>query len=192
METERQHIDRQDVSNDATLPTEPRATIEGSDISSEANSAERRSMELREEELIARKKVVPAGTVRIRREVEAVPAHLEVEALRDEVQLEREPIGQEVSERAEPWEEDGVTVIPIYEEQLVVVKRLVLKEHVRVRHVRRNETRLVEDTVLRERLVVDDPDETGQVREIYPTDREPEEEKPGGNLLERAMRKALD
>ncbi len=149
-------------------------------------------MELREEELTARTETVPAGTVRVRRDVEAVPAHLEVEALRDEVQLERVPIGEEVSERVEPWDDEGVTVIPVYEEQLVVVKRLVLKEHVRVRHVQRRETRLVEDTVLRERVVVEDPDDTGQVREIYPTDREPEDEKPSGNLLERAMRKALD
>ena len=55
------------------------------------------------------------------------------------------------------------------------------------------EKRLIEDTVVRERLVVDDPDETGQVREIYPTDRESQDDdeaKP--NLLERAMRKALD
>jgi uncharacterized protein (TIGR02271 family) len=124
--------------------------------------------------------------------VEKVPAHLEVEALRDEVELERVPIGQEVSERAEAWDDEGVTVIPIYEEQLVVVKRLILKEHVRVRHVQRRETRLVEDEVLRERIVVDDPDNTGQVREIYPTDHEADDEKHSVNILERAMRKALD
>jgi hypothetical protein len=30
------------------------------------------------------------------------------------------------------------------------------------------------------------------VREMYPTDREPEDKKSSGNLLERAMQKALD
>jgi uncharacterized protein (TIGR02271 family) len=151
-----------------------------------------RTLELREEELVTSTHPVEVGAVRVRRDVEAVPAHLEVEAFRDEVELERVPMGEEVSERVQPWDDQGVTVIPIYEEQLVVVKRLILKEHVRVRPVRRTETRLVDDTVLSERLVVEDPDETGKVREMYPTDREPEDKKSSGNLLERAMQKALD
>jgi len=175
-----------------TPPGAPGARVYPQEAGDSTKTTERRSLELREEELIAHAETVPSGTVHVRREVEAVPAHLEVEAARDEVQLERVPIGQEVSERIPPWDEDGITVIPIYEEQLVVVKRLMLKEHVRVRQVQRTEKRLIEDTVLREHLVVDDPDHTGQVREIYPTDRDIQEEEAKPNLLERAMRKALD
>ena len=32
-----------------------------------------------------------------------------------------------VSERRDPWGEDGVLVVPVYEEQLVVSNRLILK-----------------------------------------------------------------
>jgi SAM-dependent methyltransferase len=75
-----------------------------------------------------------------------------------------------VSERDQPWEADGVLVMPVYEEQLVVVKRLVLKERLHIRRVATTERRLFEDTLRRERLVIDDPQRTGLVREQYPTE----------------------
>ena len=55
--------------------------------------------------------------------------------------VEHEPIGQVVSQREEPREEDGVLIIPIYEEQLAVTKRLVLRERMRVRRVGTTERR---------------------------------------------------
>ena len=103
-----------------------------------------------------------------------------------------------VRERREPWEEDGVLIIPIYEEQLVVTKRLLLRERMRVRRVATTERQLFEDTLRRERLVVEDPAHTGLVREQYPTaesDDEPEEEDDRSNeggLLNQLVRKALD
>jgi uncharacterized protein (TIGR02271 family) len=129
------------------------------------------TMELREERLVARKELEEAGRVRVQKVVEEVPRRLEVDAYYEEVNVEHVPIGRIVQEQEGPREEDGVYIVPVYEEQLVVVKRLLLKEEIRIRRHGATETRLFEETVRRERLVVDDPDGTGRVREHYATER---------------------
>jgi uncharacterized protein (TIGR02271 family) len=126
-------------------------------------------VELREEELIAHKDLRDLGQIEVRTEVDDIPGRLEVDAYHEEVVVEHEAVGEVVSERDKPWEEDGVLIIPIYEEQLVVTKRLVLRERMRVRRVGVTERQLFQDTLRRERLVVEDPQHTGLVREQYPT-----------------------
>jgi uncharacterized protein (TIGR02271 family) len=128
------------------------------------------TLSLREEQLVAHKTLEQVGEVVVRTEVEALPGRLEVEALREEVQVEHVPLGQVVSQRREPWEEDGVLIVPIYEEQLVVTKRLVLREEIRLRRVRTAERQLFEETLRRERAIVEDPGQTGLVRELRPTE----------------------
>lgn len=49
---------------------------------------------------------------------------------RETVEIERVPIGREVDAVEPPREDGGVTVIPVYEEVLVVQKKLVLREEV--------------------------------------------------------------
>ena len=71
-------------------------------------------LELREEDLVARKEVRKAGEVAIRTEMEQVPSKLETEAFREEVRLRHVPVNQVVSERVPPWEEDGAFVVPVY------------------------------------------------------------------------------
>ena len=166
---------------------------------------EGRTLELAEEELVPRKELEEAGRVRLRKEVEDVPRRLEVDAYHEEVTVEHVPIGRIVKEQEPAREEDGVFIVPIYEEQLVVVKRLVLKEEIRVRRHGVTEKRLFEDTVRRERLVIEDPDRTGRVREQYAT--APPEGEPvagdigshedgarpeGGGFLEKLGRKVLE
>src|SRR5437868_1628729 len=85
-----------------------------------------RTLELREEQLVAHKDLRDLGEIEVHTEVDEIPGRLEVDAYREEVVIEHETVGQVVSERDKPWEEDGVLVIPVYEEQLVVTKRLVL------------------------------------------------------------------
>jgi uncharacterized protein (TIGR02271 family) len=160
------------------------------------------TIELREEQLVAHKQLHELGEIELRTEIDEVPGRLEVDAYREEVVVEHEPVGQMVSEREKFWEEDGVLVIPIYEEQLVVSKRLVLKERMRVRRVGTTERQLFQDTLRRERLVVEDPRHTGLVREQYPTESAPGdgsetaveagETEPDSGLLEHLVRKALE
>ena len=126
--------------------------------------------QLREEQLVARKETRERGTVKVRTEIEHMPGRLEVDAYREEVEVEHEPVGEVVTERVQPWkEDDGALVVPIYEEELVVSTQLVLRERIRIRTVATTERRLFEKTLRRERLVVEDPDHTGRVRELYQT-----------------------
>ena len=140
------------------------------------------TLELREEQLVPRKALDEIGRVRIRKEAEEVPRRLEVDAYYEEVEVEHVPIGRVVKEQEPAREEDGVYIVPIYEEQLVVVKRLVLKEEIHVRRQGATEKRLFEETVRRERLVIEDPDRTGRVREQYATEQ-PEGERVAGDTV---------
>jgi len=58
-----------------------------------------------------------------------------------------------------------------------------------VRRIPVREQRLIEDTVMRERVEIDEAENAGRVHEQYPTDTE-ESEKP--SLLERMGRKVLE
>jgi uncharacterized protein (TIGR02271 family) len=152
-------------------PTENDGLSEAPNRSAEIEDPEAdtvKMLELREEELVAHKSLHDLGDVKVHTEVEEIPGRLEVDAYHEEVLIEHEPVGQIVSERDSPWEEDGVVVIPVYEEQLVATKRLVLKERIHIRRVGTTERQLFQDTLRRERLVVDDARHTAAVRERYP------------------------
>jgi uncharacterized protein (TIGR02271 family) len=158
------------------------------------DSEDERVLELRQEKLVPHKQLREAGSVVIRTETEEVPERLEVEGYREEVEIERIPIGQAVTERKAAWHEGETLVVPVYEERIVAVKRLILKEHVKIRRVGHRETHVFEETARRDRLVVEDPSDTGAVREryateAYRTDGTPESEDP--NLLERIGKKLL-
>ena len=160
------------------------------------------TLELREEQLVAHKELRELGEVLVHTQVEEVPGRLEVDAYHEEVEIQHEPVGHAVSERKEPWEEDGTLIVPVYEEQLVVSKRLILKERLHIRRVGTTERQLFQDTLHRERLVVEDPAGSGLVHEQYRTDEDvdadsarpssaaDEETRPG--LLENIVRKALE
>jgi stress response protein YsnF len=64
---------------------------------------------------------------------------------RHAVSVEHVPINREIDEIPAPWEDGDVLVIPVVEEILVVEKRLILKEELRVR--RRREVDHVEQPV---------------------------------------------
>ena len=159
-------------------------------------------LELREEQLRASTENRKLGEVVVRKEQDEVPGRLELEASVDEVQVEHVPIGRVVSDRDETREdEDGTVVIPVYEEQLVVSKRLVLREEIRVRRVTSKQTQLFEDTLRKERLVIEDPGGTKAVREQFspeadeaseaPADELSTREAPSEGLVDRVVRKVI-
>lgn len=126
------------------------------------------TLELREEELVVHRDMRDVGEATIRTRVEEVPARLEVDAHSEEVEVERVPVGQVVSERKDPYQDGDVLIVPIYEEQLVVTKRLILREQLRVRRVTNTQRQLFEETLRKERAEIEDPGHTGLVREHYP------------------------
>jgi uncharacterized protein (TIGR02271 family) len=97
------------------------------------------TIELLEERLDVAKQDVVTGRVFIETKVET--QHHVVEALlrQDEISVERVPVGAFVDAAPPVREEDGVLIISIVEEQLVVQTRLVLKEEVHVRRTSRSD-----------------------------------------------------
>jgi uncharacterized protein (TIGR02271 family) len=114
-------------------------------------------LELREEQLVVHKEMRDVGEVRVSKHVVEVPQSVQAQVFHDEVGIQRVPVNQVVPERVAPWEEDGVYVVPVYEEQLVLVKQLVLKEQVRIERTPVPQTQEFQETVRREQLVMDDP-----------------------------------
>jgi stress response protein YsnF len=91
------------------------------------------SLPLAEERLALRKRRVETGRVRIRTVLDE-KTQLVQETLDSEVaEVERVPVGVEVDEVPQWRREGDVLVVPLVEEVLVVEKRLVLKEELRLR-----------------------------------------------------------
>lgn len=117
-----------------------------------------------EEQLEVGRKVVDTGpTLRLRKQVEEVPAQVREAMAHEFVDVQRVPIGRVVDAAPAVREEGGVMVVPVVEERLVTRKELVLVEEIRL--TRRREVRDVQAdvTLRRERVLVErlDP-ESGQ------------------------------
>jgi stress response protein YsnF len=109
------------------------SNVRGNAISRDAN--EQLFLEA-EEHLVVRKGERETGRVRIVRRVETREEVVDEPGWRERVEVEHVPVGRYVTEVASIREEGGVTVIPIYEEVLVVERRLLLKEEVHLRKTR--------------------------------------------------------
>jgi len=146
-------------------------------------------VQLHEERLEAHKETRSTGEVEIRTTVEETPARLEVDAVREDVEVEHVPVGRTVSAREQPRQEGDTLIVPVYEEQLVVSKRLVLREELHIRRVAVTEHRLFEDTLRREKLIIDDFTEDGVVHERFPEEGQAADEGHEGFLgsLKRKM-----
>lgn len=102
---------------------------------------------LAEELKIARKKVLTGG-VRVHKTVSEHTQTVDEPTLREEVEFERVPINQFVSAPPDVRYEDGVMIVPLLEEVLVIEKKLVLREEIRIR-TRRDTLRNPQQFVLR-------------------------------------------
>src|SRR6476646_2722436 len=79
--------------------TEPRKTVSAAQQADDrvAPTADvEHTLELREEQLVAHKELRELGEVTVRTELEEVPGRMEVEAYREEIVIEHEPVGQVV------------------------------------------------------------------------------------------------
>ena len=94
---------------------------------------------IREELRVARREIERGG-VRVHKRVEEREEVVEEPAYREEVTVERVPLGQPIDEEIGSRQEGDTLIIPVLEEMLVVEKRLVLKEEVRITKRRIEET----------------------------------------------------
>ena len=119
------------------------------------NEQDREVIPLVQEDIVISKRQLETGRVRVRTEVQWHTEHARADLFRDHVEVERVPVGREV-ESVPPVREDGDTVvIPVVEEVLVVERRLVLKEEIRMRLVAVDETVEQPMTVRRQRASVE-------------------------------------
>ena len=107
-----------------------------------------------EEELRAGTREREAGAVRVRKRVVTERRREEVPTRREEVRVERVPVVGEVAAEAEIGEDE--VVIPVTEEEVVVEKRPVAKEEIRIRKDVVEDTEVVEEDVRREEIDIDD------------------------------------
>jgi uncharacterized protein (TIGR02271 family) len=106
-----------------------------------------------EEELAAGTREREAGELRVKKNVRTERESVEVPTRHEEVSVERVPLSGEASE-AQIGE--GEVNVPVTEEEVVVSKRPVVKEEVRIRKDVVEDTQIVEEDVRREEIDVDD------------------------------------
>jgi uncharacterized protein (TIGR02271 family) len=109
-----------------------------------------------EEELRVGTRERKAGSIRVRKRVRTDHEHIEVPTRHEEVTVARVPVEGEASE-AEIGEDE--VVVPVTEEEVIVHKRPVVKEEVRIRKDVVEETEVVEEDVRREEVEVEDETE---------------------------------
>jgi uncharacterized protein (TIGR02271 family) len=86
-----------------------------------------------EEQLTVDKRVVEKGRVRISKKVRETDETVNIPLVQENVQVERVPINQFIAEPPPPVRYEGnVMIIPVLREIVVVEKRLVLVEELRV------------------------------------------------------------
>jgi uncharacterized protein (TIGR02271 family) len=107
-----------------------------------------------EERLDVLKPVEQIGVVRVRKQVEAEQAEGEFPREIEAAELERMPVEGEDSGLVETLP-DGSVSIPVFEEELVVTKRVVVRERVIVRKQTTVEQQTVAAELRRERVEID-------------------------------------
>jgi uncharacterized protein (TIGR02271 family) len=108
-----------------------------------------------EEELKVGKREISSGKVRIHTVVDAVEDVAKATLEEEHVEVTRIPIGKEVESLPSTRNEGDVLVIPVVEEILVVEKRLILKEEIRISRHKTQENVEVPITLRKERAVVE-------------------------------------
>ena len=116
-----------------------------------------------EEELVAGAREVKTGTVRVSKHVEQVRKIVTAPAVHDVVEVNRIPVNRVVDAIPPMREEGDILVVPVVEEELVVQKRLVLKEEIHIRRKRATRRVSKEVTLDREQATVERLDADGKV-----------------------------
>ena len=86
-----------------------------------------------EEEAFLDKRVVETGKVRISKRISEREETIDEPLFREEVTVERVAVNQYVDQMPQVRQEGDVMIIPVVQEQLVMQKRLMLVEELRVR-----------------------------------------------------------
>jgi uncharacterized protein (TIGR02271 family) len=116
-----------------------------------------------EEEIAAGVRPVKTGAVRVEKHVERRIRRVETSLLQEEVEIRRLPINRVVAEVPVVRKNGNVVIVPVVEEELVVTRRLVLKEEIHLIKRRRRSRFKKEFPVEKERAEVRRLDSHGRV-----------------------------
>lgn len=101
-----------------------------------------------EEEVSVGRETIATGSVRVHVAQTEEIRSIELEAVHAAVEIERVHVGREVERAEPPWRDGDVLVVPVYEETVVLQRRLVLREELRL-HMRPQRHRWQEQVMLR-------------------------------------------
>lgn len=113
---------------------------------------------LREEAVIGTREVERGG-VRVHKTVDEREEVVQQPTFHEDVDVERIPIGRVVDAAPEVREEGDTLIIPVMEEMLVVEKRLVLKEELRITRRRTTQTEEARVVLRQENVQIERIDE---------------------------------
>jgi uncharacterized protein (TIGR02271 family) len=134
-----------------------------SDEPGESGAARQVVVPVVEEELVAGRKQVKTGSVRVEKHVERRTRRVDMPLMHEDVEVQRVPVNRVVSEPPPIRKKGDTIIVPVVEEQMVVSKRLVLKEEIHLVR-RRTRDRAVREVQLdRERAEVKRLDEKGRI-----------------------------
>ena len=115
-----------------------------------------------EERLVTSKRVVERGRVKVKTVVDERESIVREHLRRAEVDIERVPVNRQVDAVPPVREEGDTTIVPIVQEVLVVEKRLMVTEELRIRR-REIVEEHVEPVMLRsQRAVVEREESSGE------------------------------
>lgn len=106
------------------------------ETSAETEAREETVIPMIAETLHVTKEAIVTGGVRLTKRVTEHEETVDEALLREDVQVERVPIHQMVTEAPQMRQEGDTLIVPLLEEVLVVEKRLLLKEEVRITRTR--------------------------------------------------------
>ncbi|GAA3044385.1 hypothetical protein GCM10010528_24690 [Gordonia defluvii] len=124
---------------------------------------------LHQEYLTAKTREVVTGIAQVRTSVVTENEELSVPVSREFVEVDRVVVDdREVDEVPSPYWDGDTFVVPVVEEEIVVVKRLVVREEVRVTRHRKTKNVVVDGEVRRQRVDVVQVDPHHRVRAEIP------------------------
>jgi len=97
------------------------------------------TLRLLAEELSIAKEKVETGRVRISTRTHEREALIDENLSHERIEIETVPVGLQIDVVPEVRQEGDTTIVPVVEEVLVVERRLMLKEEIRIRRVRTTE-----------------------------------------------------
>jgi uncharacterized protein (TIGR02271 family) len=121
-----------------------------------------------EERLVVERRPTEVGDVQVRKRVEEVEERVPVSLNRDEVEVQRVPVNRPLDAPVGTRTEGEWLIVPVIEEEVVVQKRLVLREEVRIRTRRVTEQQEVREVVRRERVDMEGPTDDAGAQQTDP------------------------